>query len=277
MIKAEIVADSVSHAGVRITTFILTYPRFIHAEFMTHRVLSRNASSSRAIPVAKFMAAIMNEPAMPSSFTKNCKGMQAKESIENQDEAVKIWLEARDAMVGFAQRLSDLGVHKQHANRLLEPFQHITVITTATDWSNFFALRCHPDAQPEFQELARKMFQIYKSNNPKEILPGEWHLPLVDDLKGVWKVEDAIKVSVARCARVSYNTHDGSENTFQKDQELYNRLLGNSPIHASPAEHQAQATDDPEVQSGNFRGWIQYRKTLSNENILTFNGQTEVE
>lgn len=278
MIKAEIIKDSVSTAGARITTFVLTYPRFIHAEFMTHRMLSRNASSSRAIPVSKFMEAIRNNPAMPISFSKNCKGMQAQEEIESQDEAVKVWLEARDAMMEFVQRLSDLGVHKQHANRLLEPFQHITVVATATDWANFFALRCHPDAQPEFQELAKCMWNKYSQSNPQILQTGEWHLPFVteEDEKRIaphlWTLENQIKTSVAKCARVSYNTHDGTNLTLEKDVELYERLVGGAPIHASPTEHQAQALNDPKRRSGNLKGWLQYRKTLCNENILEFSG-----
>lgn len=283
MIKAEIIKDSVSSAGARLTTFVLTYPRFIHAEFMTHRVISRNASSSRAIPVAKFLDAIKNEPAMPIAFTKNCKGMQAKEELENQDEAVKTWLEARDSMVGFAQKLADLGVHKQHANRLLEPFQHITVVASATDWANFFALRCHPDAQPEFQQLARFMCEEYLQSVPQNLKIGEWHLPFVTE-QDVQRIaphlrttENLIKTSVAKCARVSYNTHDGTENTLEKDVELYERLVGGAPIHASPTEHQAAPALNPEEQSGNFRGWIQYRKTLVNENILEFHGITKSE
>ncbi len=272
MIKAEIIKDSVSTAGARITTFVLTYPRFIHAEFMTHRMLSRNASSSRAIPVSKFMDAIKNNPAMPISFSKNCKGMQAKEEIESQDEAVKVWLEARDAMMEFVQKLSDLGVHKQHANRLLEPFQHITVVATATDWANFFGLRCHPDAQPEFQELAKCMWNEFSKSQPQVLQTGEWHLPFIDKMEMQRTLKADIISSVARCARVSYNTHDGSENSFAKDIELYERLVGSSPIHASPTEHQAQALDDPKRRSGNMKGWLQYRKTLSNENILEFSG-----
>lgn len=289
MIKAEINRDSVAPSGSRITTFVLTYPRFIHSEFMTHRVLSRNASSSRAIPTSKFLEAIQTNPAMPIAFSKNCKGMQAKEEIDNQDDARRIWLEARDAMMNFAKQLSDLGVHKQHANRLLEPFQHITVVATATDWDNFFALRCHKDAQPEFRELATQMWKIYSESEPMSLNIGEWHLPFATPeelgnlrLKYFFNSPDyqnyaqsLIKRSVARCARTSYNTHDGTDNTPEKDLELYTRLVGGDPLHASPTEHQAACIADKSAQSGNFKGWLQYRKTLSNENILKFHGINE--
>ena len=271
MIKGESIEDSSSpdHSKyTRLTTFVLTYPRFIHSEFMTHRVISRNASSSRAIPVSKFIEAIKNNPAMPSAFTKNCKGMQANDVVEDQTEAQKIWLEARDSMLSYVQRLSDLGVHKQHANRLLEPFQHITVVASATDWSNFFALRCHKDAQPEFQELAKAMYSLYTARIPKVLELGEWHLPFVTPEERLkFPIDDLITMSVARCARVSYNTHDGTEQSLEKDKDLYMRLVGNAPIHASPTEHQAQCVSTRDTY-GNFRGWLQYRKTLKNENIL---------
>lgn len=287
MIKADIIKDSVSVNGSRVTTFVLTYPRFIHSEFMTHRMISKNASSSRAIPTAKMIEAIENNPAMPIAFSENCKGMQAKNDLDDnaQEIARYHWLKARDAALLEARNLSALGVHKQHVNRLLEPFQHITVVATATDWSNFFALRCHPDAQPEFHALAKLMWEQYSTNDPRELIIGEWHLPFVTgeeehDLKTLMflahkgeyidQCKILIKRSVARCARVSYNTHDGTDNTLEKDLELYNRLVGGEPIHASPTEHQAAVIADRNHQSGNFKGWLQYRKTLSNENILKY-------
>lgn len=280
MIQATIIADSIAPSNVRLTTFVLKYPRFIHSEFMTHRMFSRNASSSRAIPTATFIRDIKNQPAMPTAFTKNQKGMQATEVVEDQAEAERLWLEARDAMLNYVQKLSDLGVHKQHANRLLEPFQHMSVICTATDYANFFALRCHKDAQPEFKELAEKMCNAYEKNKPDEVVINGWHLPFLTkqemdflnrDPHPVAK-EMSIKQSVARCARVSYNNHDGSNATLVKDIELYDRLAAGNPVHASPTEHQAMAIADPDFRSGNFRGWLQFRKTIKNENITEFQG-----
>ena len=125
MIEAKIIEDNIAPSGVRLTTFVLTYPRFIHSEFMTHRVFSRNASSSRAIPVKKQIEMVVTECAIPLAFTKNQKGMQGGDPLtgDAHQKAVSIWLQARDAMVGFAQQLADLEVHKQYANRLLEPFR----------------------------------------------------------------------------------------------------------------------------------------------------------
>lgn len=289
MIKADIVADSLAPSGVRLTTFVLTYPRFIHAEFMTHRVFSRNASSSRAIPVKKQIEEIKKNPAIPLAFRKNKKGMQAGEILENQEEVVNLWLEGRDRAVEIAEKLSDMEVHKQYANRVLEPYAHITVVCTATDFDNFFALRVHPAAQPEICALATLMWEAYALGVPEKMEEGDFHLPFIDDedvcdtwdfareQEGIVTTVDKfvkdilIKRSVAKCARVSYLNHDGTKTNIEQDLQLYDRLLGQVPIHASPAEHQAMAVADPNVKSGNFRGWVQYRKTLAHENIDKFN------
>lgn len=289
MIKAKIVCDSLATNGSRLTTFVLTYPRFIHAEFMTHRVFSRNASSSRAIPVKKSIQMVVSEPVIPLAFTKNQKGMQGGAALDGEahDKAVAIWLKARDYMVQCANELADLEVHKQYANRLLEPFATITVICSSTQWSNFFALRCHPAAQPEIRLLATLMWETYLLSIPDVCQEGYWHLPLLseEDFKAIKErfsigclkeskeaVELAIKRSVAKCARVSYLNHDGTATTIEQDVELYNRLLGSAPLHASPAEHQACAmnTFGKDIPSGNFFGWDQYRKTLPHENIAEF-------
>lgn len=289
MIEAKIVKDSVGPNGIRITTFVLTYPRFIHAEFMTHRVFSRNASSSRAIPVKKQIEMVMDNPAIPLAFTKNQKGMQGGETLDSKSHelAVKCWLHARDNAANWAKELADLEVHKQYANRILEPFAHITVVCTATDFANFFALRLHSMAQPEICELAKQMWVVYQTNVPENLLEGQFHLPFINhddfNLNTEWfaKVQEEdysflqVKRSVARCARVSYLNHEGKIPTIEEDLQLYDRLLGQLPIHASPAEHQARASSDPNLKSGNFRGWIQYRKTLANENIEKFNGPEE--
>lgn len=295
MIKAEIVADSFAPNGRRLTTFVLTYPRFIHAEFMTHRMVSRNASSSRAIPVKKSIDMVVSEPVIPLAFTKNRRGMQGGEALDGEahEKAKAVWLKARDAMVECARELADLEVHKQYANRLLEPFANITVVASATEWDNFFALRCHGAAQPEIHYLADQMYGQYFLNKPQEAYEGFWHLPLLsqEDINmcsavfGVSCLADseqaallAVKRSVAKCARVSYLNHDGTKTTIDQDIELYNRLVGSAPIHASPAEHQAQALGYLEggKRSGNFTGWLQFRKTLPNENVRKYDPEIKI-
>jgi len=283
-IEAKIIADSISNEGIRITTMQLKYPRFVHAEFMTHRVFSRNASSSRAIPVKRIMASIMEEPALPVFWGSNKPGMQAGAELTGDElkEVQNLWRDARDQMVEKAEQLVELGLHKQLANRILEPWSHINVLVTATDYNNFFALRRHPDAQPEIKELADCMWEAMKASNPRLLDSDQWHLPYVTDEEQEMLGFDSIKVSVARCARVSYKNFDGSDTDIDADLTLYDRLLGGNPIHASPAEHQAK----PDYKGiayenggfiwkhrdlhGNFHGWVQYRKSLPNEHIVEY-------
>ena len=272
MYEAKVILDSVSPAGVRITTMQLRYWRGTHAEFMTHRVFSRNASSSRAIPVAKMLEQVRNNPAMPLHWGKNQPGMQAREELSGiaLSDARLTWLAAAEDATKWAEEMVRLGVHKQVANRLLEPFQYISVIVTATEWDNFFALRDHPDAQPEIQHLARLMRQAMDASTPQKLDYGQWHLPYVSqEEQREIGTTNAIKCSVARCARVSYLTHDGQQPNVEKDIELHDKLVVSDPRHASPAEHQAQplwdAFDmgaDTSLFCRNFRGWRQYRALL---------------
>lgn len=268
MISAEIVRDSVSPAGKRLTTFVLSYPRFIHAEFMTHRMLSRNASSSRAIPVKKIIQQVIDSPAIPVKWVKNQAGMQGYEQVDADklDCCQEIWLAARDYAVAHAEALVSLGVHKQIANRLLEPFHHIKVVVTGTEFQNLFALRLHPMAEDNFQALMEVMKDEFLDSTPLELRAGEWHLPFVSrEELDQFGIKDCLKFSVARCARVSYMNHDGSIPEVEKDIKLHDDLVVQKPLHASPAEHQGQALADGTYSSGNLVGFIQYRKMLTGE------------
>lgn len=272
--NARVLADHTNPVGCRLVTFELTYPRFVHAEFMTHRVFSRNAGSSRAIPFTKTRARVLVDPAMPIEFGRNQKGMQAGAALSDElaTEAVKIWLDARDDAVRHATRLHELGVHKQHVNRLTEPFQYITVICSATEFANFFDLRCHPDAQPEIKRIAEMTRDLYFASKSLQVPSGYWHMPFVqaEDWHALYQqgltTDDQRlpllkKFSVARCARVSYLTHDGEINR-ERDVERHDSLLASK--HWSPFEHVAVATAD-EAWSGNFQGFVQYRKTFAHE------------
>lgn len=301
-ITATIIADSISRENVRLTTMQLRYPRWIHAEGRTHRKLSleeelelptpslmadpnlsRNASSSRAIPVDKLIADVLKDPAIPMYWGANQRGMQ---SGAEHDDTVMIglinhpkeaaWLIARDRAIEVARAFAEAGYHKQIVNRLLEPFSHINVVVTATEWSNFFALRAHSDAEPHIQLLARRMATAMSRSTPRLLQPGEWHLPYVSDTEFVEAGEmNSRGLSVARCARVSYLTHEGKPPSLADDLKLASRLVSTVPLHASPAEH--QATPDFQVsmpnytgwsfpeQHGNLRGWRQYRKMLPGE------------
>jgi thymidylate synthase ThyX len=288
-ITAQIITDSISPAGIRLTTFQLRYPRFIHAEFMTHRTFSRNASSSRAIPVKKMIEDLRRDPAMPVFWGSNKPGMQAGDELDEVgiQKAKMLWIDAMNRAIWSAEYMIELGLHKQVANRILEPWAHINVVVTATDWENFYTLRRHPDAQPEIKTLADAMWEAQQASIPQLLVRGEWHQPYVteQDLDPACEhqtdeygyMEVLNRISVARCARVSYLTHDGRETTVEEDLQLYDRLVGAQPLHASPAEHQATPDNQigdtkPEIWDsshlhGNLRGWIQYRKTLVGEFI----------
>ena len=270
IITAKVIEDSrAASTGVRLSTLQLQYPRFIHAEFMTHRVFSRNASSSRAIPVAKVIEQVRNDPAMPIHWGKNQPGMQANEELQGaeREQVIRQWKLAAERAADSANIMNMLGVHKQVANRILEPFQYMHVIVTATEWLNFFELRAHPDAQPEIHALALVMKAAMKESQPKTLKDGEWHLPYVrleERLRFFGDIELLLKLSAARCARVSYLTHDGKEPSIEKDVELYDRLVGSVPLHASPIEHQATPMGEgsQDLWSGNFRGWMQHRQIV---------------
>lgn len=269
MIEAKIIADSVAQNGARITTLELQYPRFIHGEVMTHRVFSRNAMSSRAIPVAKMLEQVRNNPAMPVYWGANQPGMQAAAELDGQalSDAKAAWMSAAEAAADVASAMEKIGLHKQIANRVLEPFQWMRTIVTATQWDNFFSLRCHPDAQPEFQALAVLIRDAMAAGlaQPRNYLwEGDraWHLPYVSvEERDLYRLDVLLKLSTARCARVSYLTHDGATPDVQKDVGLYERLVGSEPRHSSPAEHQARAGFN-ESMSNNFRGWVQHRAYL---------------
>lgn len=266
-ISARIIADSIcARSKKRITTFELEYPRFIHAEFMTHRLFSRNAASSRAIPVKKAIELIKENTAKPIHWGKNQPGMSAKEECNNEitiEHSIattpwcrdSTWTRARNYAIVHAEAFDNAGYHKQIVNRLLEPFSHIKVVCTATEYDNFFWLRNHPDAQPEICELAQKMLGALENNEPFILVEGEWHVPYYQE--GVWSpfsdavegavtirdtdeygntLEDAIAISASCCAQVSYRKTDDS---LEKARDIYKRLVESKPVHASPFEHQA--------------------------------------
>ena len=271
MINAKVIADSISNDNIRLTTLELHYPRFIHGQVMTHRVFSRNGRSSRALPVRKLLEEVTHRPAYPLQWGTNQPGMQAGDVLygEYAKEANLIWQTAAFNMAHRVTELQELNIHKQIANRLLEPFQYMKLIVTATEWDNFFDLRLHEDSQPEIQQLAREMKKAMEESTPNVDF---WHLPYA--LEGAYDLTDRIKSSVAGCARVSYDTHDSSKRTLEKDIALHDRLRADK--HMSPFEHQAKPAMNDYKQRGvthmdrlgrawsnNFRGWIQYRALIN--------------
>ena len=265
-IKAKVVCDSISEQGIRLTTFEIEYPRIVMSEFNTHRAVSKNSSSSRAIPVSKMLEHTKKVNLKPIYFGSKQSGMQAGKELEGEDlqYAQCVWGSALDSAVDFANMLDDCGVAKEVTNRLVEPFQLVKVVCTSTDWDNFFNLRLHPDADPNICMLAYKMYQAMEESVPHNLRTGEWHLPYVEisqdqynpentyyflwdkDCSGTetdgymyeqpLTLEEAIKYSAASCASVSYRT-EGM--TLEKADKIFDMLIKAEVIHSSPFEHLA--------------------------------------
>lgn len=262
---ARVVADSVSPQGQRITTFELEYPRIIHSELMTHRLFSRNAMSSRAIPIKKMIEQVQQNPAMPVKFGKNQPGMQDagdhNQLIDAGYEPATWWGLAGLSAARFAEAFAEAGYHKQIANRLLEPFQRMKTVLTATDFENFWWLRVDKDADPTIFALAEAMKKAFDESLPELLEPGQWHTPYVDhvyeyediddkecvvfvgycvldenDKPVMLTVEEAKAISASCCAQVSYRVLN---NTKDKALDIYGKLLSGNKVHASPFEHQA--------------------------------------
>lgn len=270
--SAKIILDSIAPCGSRLTTFEISIPKFIQAELNTHRLLSRSSASTRAIPTAKLVSRVIDDPVMPVWWGENQAGMQAAKELGDVAKglAIREWIEARDDMLQRVRQLMAYGLHKQIAGRLLEPWMFTSVIVSATEWTNFFGLRCHPDAQPEFRHVAEMMRDAYERSMPEEVDEGGWHMPYLTederdliDCRGGLALADAIKVSTARCARVSYLNHDG-ERDVGSDLGLHDKLTTSG--HWGPFEHVAMALG-ASLQSGNFYGWSQYRKQFADEHI----------
>ncbi|QNO00570.1 hypothetical protein QGX17_gp098 [Pseudomonas phage phiPsa381] len=308
MISAKIIAISIAPNGQMIVTWELEYQRFIHGEFMTHRLFSRNAASSRAIPVSAIIDQVRNDPAMPIHWGQNQPGMQAKSELGRfrKKAAIKLWKLAARTACKLAEAMNRIGLHKQAANRTLEPYQTMKTVMTATCMDNFFWLRNHEDAQPEIRELARLMWEALQESEPNELKAGQWHVPYyqsgfwlptgqredgqVSDNHG-YTLEEALAISSSCCAQVSYRKLD---DTLEKAQMVYKRLVESEPVHASPFEHQATPMYEPDFYcgdcqqqpdwedgvthadrngkfwSGNLIGWVQHRQLIPNNVCMKY-------
>ena len=272
--NAKIIADSISPSGKRLTTLCVEFHRFVLAELNTHRVFSRNSASSRAIPFKKMMQKAYENTAFPVSWPTEQRGMQGGAELDSDTaERAKLeWEWARDEAINSALKLHELGVHKSVVNRLLEPFISHKAIISSTEFTGFFEQRLHPDAQPEIHQLAIAMKAAMDESEPTALGWDDWHMPYAPEhdevIQSLWQnrfdspTEAMMAVSVARCARVSYETHDGIRDV-EKDYDLYFRLKDHKPAHASPFEHVARPTIPGTLSfPGNFVGWEQLRGVL---------------
>ena len=273
--NVKIIADSINESGNRLTTFELEYPRLIHSEILTHKMLCSNSASSRAIPFPKMLEQLT---AKPARFGKNKSGMQDEgisfdakvkgtwgESKISPEEA---WNDAKDSAIYMAKNFHEAGYHKQITGRLTEPFQMMKTVISGTEWPNFFWLRNDSAADPTLHELARCMQEARDESVPQLLKAGEWHLPYVDYFQEVvgydgednsvlgkrqfyvgilqshsgnadnnfdlLTIDQAIKVSCARTAAVSFRNEDYG---LEKCLEVYARLIGDERKHASAMQH----------------------------------------
>lgn len=304
---AQVVCDSINQDGSRLTSLEVTFPRPYLAEFNTHRVFERNSASSRAIPVWKRLAAVLEDPYVPLSFGANRPGMQSSEALAERDMelAQYNWLSGRDlavlqcyALAGGAkeilreakdseeahklvERILELqkeygsrnpfqevsrSVHKQHANRPLEPYSYHLVLVSSTEWRNFFGLRASGNAQPEAQDFALAMARAMMQSTPTLLHRGDWHLPYIMPIDKM-DCKDPVELAYAsagKCARTSYLTHDGKR-ALEKDVELAKSLCANG--HMSPFGHVARPLSlGEDANPSNFhKSWMQLRKLITNE------------
>lgn len=272
MQNVSILADSLNvETGDRATTFLLhRFPKCLQAELNTHRALSRSSASSRAVPIKKMIERIKADPYIPA-FTANKPGMSGDpiDSVKRQ-MAESIYRAAMDSAISSALWLESEGIHKDMANRLLEPFMRIPIIVTATEWDNFFRLRTAENVQPDFRAVAIEMEQLHAMHSPVEIRTGEWHIPFREaDLPSepisshpleAWMVptQYCLIFSAARCAWISYASHDG-DRSFEKAESTHGKLISDG--HASPLEHQLMAFNKNATpnMTRNFRGFVPYR------------------
>lgn len=268
MIECQVIADSVM-GGTRITSVQVKYPRFILPQLNTHRVFSRSTASSRAVPTAKLIAMVRENPVMPVHWGKNQAGMVAESEMDDARIAAAkvVWMEAADTAANIAQELAELGVHKQVVNRVLEPFMWAETIITATEWDNFFKLRIADDAQPEIQTLAKAIKKAMDESIPVERAA---HLPYLrggelDETR--WTYEQRAKISAARCARVSYLNHNKQMPSVDEDFALADRLI--EAGHMSPFDHQAMFDGGEKYrnENRNFRNWKPYRAILEDKGL----------
>lgn len=287
--RVKIVADSVSPSGCRITTFECEYPRYIHAEVMTHRAISRNGRSSRAEPLARVLARAKEDPVQPLVYMYDNTKMRSGEVmpfcghvdvnepdnkyvprhlLDDGDLAHLAWHESRRNAIKSFEWMSEAGLHRQYATRILEPYLRIKMILTATDWANFFGLRLSPGVMPEFQQLVVRMGRLFLASVPTPLRPGEWHLPYItnEEKSAYNNTGSLIKASSARCARISYDSLDGKQKSIEEDVELYDTKLNVRPLHATPMEHPSQCLDDAR-RVRNFVGWGPWRACMDRDTI----------
>ncbi len=265
MINAIVIEDTQLRHSARLTTLQVTMHRSVLAQFSKHRMFSINASSSRAVPTKKFIKQVISDPALPVFWGANKSGMVA----DNQLTGIKLRIAklayhlGRYSAVISAYIMHKAGLHKQITNRTLEAYLWETVVVTATECDNFFNLRLAKDTQPELQEVARAMKKAMDNSKPQN---SKTHLPYVTTAeKSTLSLESLLKISAARCARVSYLKHNKEVPSVEEDVALADRLL--EAKHMTCFEHQALVATSCKFYA-NFNSFRSYRYDIEKQGNL---------
>jgi hypothetical protein len=283
-ISAELILASKNAAtGDVLTTLVLTYPRTILAECLTHRAWSRNTSSTRAIPAKKMRAMVRQEPFIPNHIGQHQAGMTPGAELTGWKRKAAETIISLGRYPALAQNylLERLGVAKGISGRYLEAWMWVRQVVTATDWKNFLLLRNHKDAEPHFRELARciarelvhvgavNLIDDYIGKHGmsycdyvQTLQPGSWHVPFIGTAEAKLSIEDKLMVSAARCARTSYTVTGSKASELSADIALAKRLR--EQFHLSPFEHQARASNDFRYFA-NFKSFQQSRGLIHGE------------
>lgn len=261
--SCEILADSVNPIGQRVTTVQIRLPLVVWPEFLTHRTFSRNARSNRAVPSRILIQEVLRNPFVPEFWGRNKSGMQAGKELTGWRRwiARNAWLWARYPAIAAAWTMSRCGLHKQDSNRVLNPWQWIDAVVTGDEgaWQAFFALRCHPLADPKIHTIAEMIREGIEDSTPLHLTRGQWHLPYYRD-QSETPMESTLWASAGACARVSYACFDG-RHSDEDNAALGRRLAREKPAHASPLEHVLQASSIEKTQPGPVGGlWRSLRQ-----------------
>lgn len=308
--KVEFIQGSIAHCGTKITTLVLEYPRVIHAQLLTHRVFSKNSSSSRAVPIKSAIDQIDQNPAQ-YIWTENQSGMSGQVitdpvKLNKINEAMtNLWNQVKQTVLYLGSKESEggLNVHKQNAARPLEYYQNIRIVLTSTEWENWDWLRIDSAAQPEIALLAKLIKEARESGDYLKLVEGEWHVPFIvrkvnpstDELTyhhpethAELSIQEAKELSMSICAQTSFRKEDYSD---EKTENVIGKLFTGKKVHASPSEHQAtpipnftgsfyETSNWPDgvthmdrncdFWSGNFKHWIQNRQLIPNHDKAKF-------
>ena len=304
--EATMIEDTTNISGERLVTAIWRFPRVVLSEINTHRVFSRNSASSRARSVSTTILDVLKNPYVPL-FTKNQKGMSGRylETLNEWEEAKRLHLYGRDNAVRstlalllgekYIDRIKDadsdtlaelvnhyhqnvylgeengLSVHKQVANRALEPYMWHESVVTSSYWNNFIRLRVSSAADPAVYAIALLHKALLDASHSRE---NSVHLPfgtedMIGSINGTVDDMPILMECASNAAQISYVNK--SENTSTTGSVNLGYRLKDME-HWSPFEHIAyDAVEYCSLAGDNMSGnlhpsWVQLRCMLDTHN-----------